>query len=56
MDDPHLKLDDVNDLTIEEMKQHMKDMEDRIILHYIEMTSCYVCPKCMKCENNEVNC
>ena len=48
-EDPHLKLEDVKNMTKEEMKQKMKEMEDTILRQYIQMTSCYVCPKCVGC-------
>ena len=51
MKEEHINLEDVKDLTINEMKQKMKDLEDVILRQYLQMTQCYVCPKCSICQN-----
>jgi hypothetical protein len=48
-EDPHLKLEDVQNMTKEEMKEKMMEMEDTILRQYIQMSSCYICPKCVGC-------
>jgi recombinational DNA repair protein (RecF pathway) len=47
--DPHLKIKDVENMTKDEMREKMKNMEDIILRQYIEMTSCYICPECVGC-------
>lgn len=34
MKDPHLTIEDVENMTMDEMKQRMKDMEDKILEKY----------------------
>jgi hypothetical protein len=48
-EDPHLDLEDVENITIDQMKIRMKEMEETILRQYIQMTSCWICPKCVGC-------
>ncbi len=49
--DPYFKIENINDMSIEEMKMRIREMEDTITRQYIEMTQCYVCKKCSICGN-----
>jgi hypothetical protein len=44
--DLHLTIDDVQNLSIEDMKSELREMEDLIIRQYIQMSSCWVCLRC----------
>ena len=48
-EDPYLKIEDLENMTKEQMIERMKELEDHVIRKYIFMTSCYICPKCMGC-------
>lgn len=48
-EDPHLNLDDIENMTIDQMKIKLREMEDIILRQYIQMTSCWICPKCVGC-------
>lgn len=52
-EDPHLDIKDVEDLTIEEMKERLIKTEDLLLRCYVELTSTYICPKCTMCLENK---
>lgn len=46
--DPHLNLNDFENMTKEEMKEKMREMEDIILCQMMQLTDSYICPKCVE--------
>ncbi len=48
-EDPHINIDEIDNLSIEEMKIRMREMEDIIIRQYIQLSSTKIVEKCLGC-------
>ncbi len=48
-EDLYLTLEQIENLSKDEIIKYMKKLEDIILRQYIQMSSSYICPKCIGC-------